>query len=110
MTLILSTKTHLVDAESLITSALERMIAKPHYNLPVVVVCVDGSDLFVQYAGSSTERILFDVPLLGIQDRPDGGTPESHARLGCAVMRGNFELPPEAILVIDEADQCGDFS
>jgi hypothetical protein len=98
------TKVRRADAMPHITEALERMMAKEKSVKPFVVVSDRATGKFVQFAGSKGERLLFDVPALGISFRTDDPI-DAVAALACTKLRIDFKLPPQAELEIQEGDQ-----
>lgn len=61
---------------------------------------VDGSDTFVQFAGSDQEQLVFEVPAWSLTYRvPD---PEAGALLACTCLQRHFEIPLTATLRIVE--------
>src|ERR1700675_501000 len=90
----------LSEAEPVIRKALERLLDKPQWQLPICIVTHYETMSFVQFAGSVEEKLLLDVPQLGYSERIAGSTPESVAHMACSVLRESFSLPPDAELVV----------
>lgn len=55
-----------LERRSALEAALIRMMAHPEHLRPFVVLEHRTSQCFVQFAGSQTKPLLFDVPALGI--------------------------------------------
>ncbi len=98
------TKCRLKDAHSNIIAALTRLLDKPGYKRPYVVVTDAVTEHFVQFAGSRDEPLTFDVPQLALSEHIDKA-PLAGADAAMGVLRRNFELPDEALLVIEEDEQ-----
>lgn len=101
------TKVHLADAVPIITEALSRLMQKPESERHYVCVIDPVTQWFVQFAqvvGSRGERLCFDVPQLGISERPDDALSDVAAR-ACAVLRNSLNVSSEALLVIEEGEQ-----
>ncbi len=50
-----------------LTAALERLMTKDPKVRPFVIVEHEGSERFVQFAGSSGEKLLLDIPQMQVQ-------------------------------------------
>lgn len=50
-----------------LTAALERLMTKDPKVRPFVIVEHEGSEQFVQFAGSSGEKLLLDIPQMQVQ-------------------------------------------
>lgn len=56
-----------VDCREAVERALTRMMSRPQATRPFVIIECEGTGAFVQFRGSQTESLLFDVPALGGQ-------------------------------------------
>ena len=55
------------DCREAVERALTRMMSHPQATRPFVIIECAGTGAFVQFRGSQTESLLFDVPALGSQ-------------------------------------------
>lgn len=55
------------DCREAVELALSRMMGRPQALRPFVIIECSGTGAFVQFRGSQTESLLFDVPALGGQ-------------------------------------------
>lgn len=53
-----------VDCREAVERALTRMMSHPEASRPFVIIECEGTGAFVQFRGSQTESLLFDVPAL----------------------------------------------
>lgn len=56
-----------VDCREVLEQALVRMMGHPKATRPFVILECEGTGAFVQFRGSQSESLLFDVPALGGQ-------------------------------------------
>ena len=93
-------------AKPAVESALAQMMMRRHALRPFVILTDVATGKFVQWAGSAAERILFDVPALGISVRMDG-VPAAAAR-GLEVLSQlairPLEMPFSEGLLLEESD------
>jgi hypothetical protein len=89
-------------AEPVIEEALALLMQKPRSVRPFVVIdMLADKKRFVQFAGSTEEELLFDVPALQISTRfPDSGSFQAHAKMALLVLTERLGVPATATLRI----------
>lgn len=97
----------LSEAEEPIRQALERLVEKDEGLHPFVIVDKVGRpDVFVQFAGSRSRALVFDVPLMRIS--AETTTPEAGAARAVAVLAASLGvLQDERVGIHEEEDTSG---
>lgn len=96
-------KTRLHSARPPIVFALTRLFAKSKDQRPFIIITDQVTGCFVQFASSMEEPLTFEAPQLSLQEKIEK-TPIAGADAALRVLQKDFDLPPEAILTIEESD------
>ncbi len=94
-------------AKPVVEVALDQMMKRSKRSRPFTILTDVATGRFVQWCGSAEEKLLFDVPALGLSE-PQGNT-EAAAVMGLDVLRDISTVPggPAAFLeglVLEESD------